>query len=815
MTHFSLRIFTAILALGSGYLPLNAAEDYRYACQNAGSGGYESFPDVCRMQDGRLMMVFYAGYSHIALPNINWPNGSRVVYVISEDEGYSWSEPKTVVDTPKDDRDPSITQLRDGRLVCSFFTYPDRITWLVWSSDAGRTWSNPQMVAGANHGVSSPVRELNNGRLILGIYWEPEPPPEVAHGATIYSNDGGKTWSSPAVIDNLGLRLDAETDIIELKDGSLFAAQRGGSGAQMHFAGSEDRGQTWSPSFSSGFTAHCPYFHRLHDNTILLAVREFGDGPLKGATTLRLSLDECKTWSDPVLVDARGGSYPSMVNLKDGSVLIAYYEEKAGADICVRKFRVDNGKITFIPWNYPPIPIGSRRELFIDRLLIDRLSNTGLKLHVPQAAGTALALDKPWEGIVSGYVTVFQDGSRFLMYYRGRPTTSRLDGSAEAQEVACAAMSSDGIQWNRPKLGLHEVCGTRDNNVILVEPKSATHNFSPFLDLRPNTPPAQRFKAVGGTGNGLYGFVSSNGLHWAPATDKPLITKGNFDSQNIVFWSEHELRYLCYFRTAKNGVRWVSRSTSADFLTWSDPEEMVFDFSPAEHIYINQTLPYFRAPHIYLGLAARFNPGRRALTDDQIRELDLNNPRNYGGLMQDDSDAVLLSSRGGSHYQRTFLESFIRPGLDPRNWVARANYPALGLVQTGNHELSLFVLRHYGQPSIHIERMTLRLDGFSSLHASYAGGEMVTKPLIFSGKQMELNFSTSAAGYVRIELQDETGSPVPGYALSDCKEIIGDQISRTVQWRNGHDLGSLAGKPIRVRFALKDADLYSFRFFEK
>lgn len=181
---------------------------------------------------------------------------------------------------------------------------------------------------------------------------------------------------------------------------------------------------------------------------------------------------------------------------------------------------------------------------------------------------------------------------------------------------------------------------------------------------------------------------------------------------------------------------------------------------------------------------------------------------------KDCSDAVLLTSRGGARYDRTFLESFLRPGYGLEHWVSRTNYPALNIVQTGEAEMSLYVNRAYGQPSAHLARFTLRLDGFASLHAGYKGGEMVTKPLRFTGSRLEINYSTSAAGGIRIEIQSETGAPVPGYSLDECPEIIGDRIARTVAWRRGPDVSPLAGKPIRLRIVLKDADLFSFRFAE-
>ena len=67
------------------------------------------------------------------------------------------------------------------------------------------------------------------------------------------------------------------------------------------------------------------------------------------------------------------------------------------------------------------LDIGSRLELFVDRFLIDSMDGVRLKLHEPRPAGVALALDRPWEGIVSAYGTVIKDGDGYKLYYRGRP----------------------------------------------------------------------------------------------------------------------------------------------------------------------------------------------------------------------------------------------------------------------------------------------------------------------------------------------------------------------------------------------------------
>jgi len=234
--------------------------------------------------------------------------------------------------------------------------------------------------------------------------------------------------------------------------------------------------------------------------------------------------------------------------------------------------------------------------------------------------------------------------------------------------------------------------------------------------------------------------------------------------------------------------------------------------APIEHLYTNQTHPYFRAPHIYVAIAARFMPGRQVLTDAQAAAIGVH-PKYF----KDTSDAVFMTTRPGvpgrsGIYDRTFLEGFIRGGIGAQNWVSRTNYPALNVVSTGPSEMSVYVNQDYAQPTAHLRRYSMRLDGFSSIAAGYAGGEMTTRPLTFSGSRLTINFATSAAGGIRIELQDGDGKAIPGFALGDCREQIGNEIGRHVAWKGGDDVSALAGKAIRMRVALKDADLFSFRF---
>jgi hypothetical protein len=455
--------------------------------------------------------------------------------------------------------------------------------------------------------------------------------------------------------------------------------------------------------------------------------------------------------------------------------------------------------------------LGSRRELFVDHFLIERLDRAQLVLNRPKDEGIVLEFDKPWEGRFCACVTILKDAGRYRMYYRGEPQAGP-DGNKG--EVTCTAESADAVHWTKPNVGLFEVGGTRDNNVILSGAAPFSHNFSPMIDTRPGVPDDQRYKALAGVHtSGLAAFASADGLHWRKLQEKPVLESKPFafDSQNVSFWSPSEDCYVCYFRTWNNDVRWISRTTSRDYVNWTPPVAMEFRHGdgPAtiEHLYTNQTGVYFRAEHLYVATAARFMPGRQVISDEQAKAINV-----APDYFKDISDVVLLTSRGGNRYDRTFMEGFLRPGIGLKNWVSRTNYAALNIVQTGPDEMSFYVQNDYAQPTARLRRFTLRLDGFASVRADYDGGEMLTRPLTFSGKRLSINFATSAPGGIRVEIEDASGKPIPGYALAEADELIGNEIDRSVSWKGRQDVGPLAGKTVRLRFVMKDADLYSLRF---
>ena len=451
-----------------------------------------------------------------------------------------------------------------------------------------------------------------------------------------------------------------------------------------------------------------------------------------------------------------------------------------------------------------PVDIGSRWELFVDSFLVQSTNGTALKLQEPVKREVVIVVDKPWEGRTCGYYSAVQDGTRVLLYYRG--SSGGSDNSAD--QVTCVAESVDGIHFTRPTLGIYEAGGTKENNVIWRGIES--HNFAVFRDTNPAAKPDEKFKALGGikqpgknwtqgeTPGGLYAFASADGLHWHKMQQGTVMTKGAFDSQNLAFWDAYRGHYACYSRTFSHNVRAIQSSTSSDFLTWTVGVENKYAAGvPVEHFYTSATLPSPTAPHLMLAFPKRFMPARKKI------------PEHDGPGV---SDAIFMSSRDGLHWDRPFLEAWVRPGPDPKNWTDRNTMTAYGIVETGPAEWSMYVSEHYRSTDNRLRRITLRKQGFASMHADAKGGEFTTKPLKFTGKKLDLNYATSAAGSIQIEVQDDQGKPVPGFALAEMPQLYGDELEATATWKSGTDLGALAGKTIQLRIAMKDADLFAFHF---
>ncbi len=441
-----------------------------------------------------------------------------------------------------------------------------------------------------------------------------------------------------------------------------------------------------------------------------------------------------------------------------------------------------------------PIELGSRLELFVDDYPIDRMEGEAeLHLNKPEPQEVVLVTDRPWEGNTCAYYTIFQDGDIYRMYYRGSHFDEKTR-KATHPEFACYAESKDGGHWTKPELGLVEFQGSKQNNIVWDGVGS--HDFTPFKDANPRCAPDARYKALGAGGGGhkrgLYAFQSADGIHWSLMSEEPVITKGAFDSQNLAFWDPVRGLYADFHRTFRDGVRDIMTCTSADFLQWTDPIHLEYTGAPREHLYTNAIRPYERAPHLLIGFPTRFLPKTQQV------------------------EPTFMTSRDGRTFHR--WEEALIPITAPEDRDGnRSNYMTWGLVELpgSDKEYSVYATEaYYTGPDSRVRRFTYRVDGFVSVSAGAQGGRLVTKPLVFSGGKLAVNFVTREGGSVRVELQDADGRPIERFTLTDCTELRGDAIEQTVAWKAGADLGSLAGKPIRLRFELKNADLFSFRFRE-
>lgn len=530
-------------------------------------------------------------------------------------------------------------------------------------------------------------------------------------------------------------------------------------------------------------------------------------------------------------------------------------EGVAGADSPVQ----ENGKQV---WS-----IGSRRELFVEDSLIDQMTGKAmLRLNHPVPQEVVIEHDAPWEGSGCVYHSVFKDGDIFRMYYAAGQLTVTPSGvnAGTHGQFCCYAESKDGIHWHKPDLGLHEFQGSKANNIVMVRQKVGNAFSEPgepavFKDENPRVSPDALYKALlpanrlpADHSRGLLAFKSPDGLHWSPMSDQPILSDGAFDSQNLAFWDVEHQCYRAYWRYFTKGGhdsktwnpqgdRAIRTAISLDFLNWKEQADLSYADSPSEQLYTNQVKPYHRAPHILIGFPTRYverghqdGPGNearesagpeqlakwsaslRALPELEHRQWRAKASERYGRAL---TEGLLMASRDGVRFQR-WNEGFLRPGVErPGTWnyghqfIAWHPIETKGSLEGAPNELSLFAVESYWTATSDLlRRYTMRLDGFVSVSAPMKGGEVITKPLTFTGRNLWLNFATSAAGQVQVELQSRDGKPISGFGLKECQDTFGDSLDRKVVWNSQGDLNSIVGQTVRIRFVLKDADLYSFQF---
>ncbi|MFA6929436.1 MAG: GntR family transcriptional regulator [Lentisphaeria bacterium] len=434
--------------------------------------------------------------------------------------------------------------------------------------------------------------------------------------------------------------------------------------------------------------------------------------------------------------------------------------------------------------SFSPYAIGNRRELFIDDFVTDQRNNLTLQLHEPKA-------QLPVASQPTGYYMTMlqQDGiihcysRRNFLDYTGSDSPY-LVKPGFTNEYTAYFQSKGGITFLEPPLFLYD-CGIP--NVALCM-QIGIHNFSPFYDSNPKCPDDERFKAIAGVSDigGLYCFCSPDCYHFQ-RREKVMIEPRKewgycFDSQNVIFWSEVEGCYVCYFRVniTPDGrkLRSFCKGTSPDLVNWEFTQLEVN--LENEHLYVSLIAPYPRAPHIYIGTPTRYCEERGSATD-----------------------IALIFSREGRKIARPSNEAWIRPGLNTERWKNRSNYLAYNVVQTSPSELSYYHI-------LSKVRYTLRTDGYCSLHAGYAEGEWLSKPLQYKNGKLEFNLATSVMGSFKVELQNSDGVPIKGCTMDESEIFYGDSIAYTPSWNGYSKLPFKKGDIFRIRCLARECDVFSF-----
>lgn len=465
-----------------------------------------------------------------------------------------------------------------------------------------------------------------------------------------------------------------------------------------------------------------------------------------------------------------------------------------------------------------PLHVNSDRQFFIDDLLI--AEGRGVNLVVNRPAPTAekcIIADKPWEGFgILAYNSVMEDDGIFKLWYDAVAN----DGS----RWCCYATSKDGVHWEKPNLGIVSFNGNRDTNIVFPPQHMVHEPNCVFKDTNPSCRDSERYKMVAnlhppGGKPGTYVAGSPDGLHWKLMKDTPAFRPS--DTNNICFYDNGIGHYVGYVRVW-DPRRKVGRCVFDDITNWGK-EKVVFSYDEEDQqgldrqlfsgmdFYTSAAVKYPHAENVYLLFpSAYYNYEETA-----ARRMGSVDPKNDGPL-----DIQFATSRDGVVWNRLDRRPFIGRGVagGPANGCA---YMASGFISRPDEIWLYYAILSYTHGNYDfarskfcnaITRARLRMDGFGSVDAGYAGGEFTTPPLIFSGRQLEVNTDTGAGGCVRVEILPEMGLSIEGFSAGDCDPVNGNFPKKVVTWRGKSDLGMFAGTPVRLRFVMNDTKLYSFKF---
>jgi len=463
--------------------------------------------------------------------------------------------------------------------------------------------------------------------------------------------------------------------------------------------------------------------------------------------------------------------------------------------------------------------LDAQRQLFADTHVIGEMFAIERSVLSPERhpGNPIMSPEMPWEGGFIDPVKVLRDtdSGQFRLWYRAwtsiRPPVERH---------LCYATSADGISWERPELGLVEFHGSRANNLVQSRPDM-------YFIHDPREPDSsRRFKAVGRFDTeSLCAAFSPDGLRWTEYEANPVIDKIG-DAHTLLGWDERQSAYVGYFRPYEGlddpirdeypmGFRRIGRCTSTDFIHWS-PMEMVL--VPDAHDPVGtQFYEMYVTPYegVYFSTVLVLH------IDRGLRDYDQPNPEG----MEQTIDVQLAFSRDGIHWTR-LGDRHPWLALGPsQSWEDRHVYAQPLLVlddeirvyyQGANVRHEIQELRLSGERvegrwrGSRVGLARLRRDGWvvarPEPHAAEAW--MTTKTLTISGERLWVNADAST-GSLEAEILDEGSRPLPGFERSRCVALTDDALAAPLAWRDA-DIRSLGGRPVRLRFYLNGASLYSF-----
>ena len=496
------------------------------------------------------------------------------------------------------------------------------------------------------------------------------------------------------------------------------------------------------------------------------------------------------------------------------------------------------------------IDVGNRKQLFLDQDLCESSEGVKLTMNPAQSTGEVIiGVENPYgaevpELRIGSYSSVLKENGKVRMWWYYNV------GSPEQMNYrrVCYGESEDGINFVKPELGLIEMGGTRANNAVIGDPIQGSCVY-----VDPTAPPEARYKTQAkwgpfpDHGTILYFYESPDGLHWKKTHQLEI---GACDTQNVVFWDDAYERYVMYTRewvrhegpeTDKKVVdprnyRGVRRLESADLKTWEN-ESIVWKADrtdlatfktstgmPPVDYYGACVYKYPEAGDFYIFLAQPFWHWKDRPEEDKWGYSP--DPKNMDKrvirLAPSTMDVRLGYSRDGKTFKRAVDRGpFLRTGPDGRfdsrmvwvmpNPVEMDDEIWIYYVGT-NRDHDKFVDPAASGLLSGIGRAVMRRDGFVSADADYSGGFLTTSPLTFAGGSLELNMDASAGGYIKVELLDESGKPIEGFSADEADALTGNSVRIPARWSSKGELGKLAGKPVQLRFRMRDVKLYAFRF---